>query len=320
MTRASEVTYEAVVVECLELWATGQSTSFNNVYDRLGRRGSAAIVQKFIAQWKKDSADRLSAKRTLPDLPTDLVAASDALLGQTWAMALDQAEVAYSQARLKLESEREGFEAALERANERTGQAERDALRLTGDIQGLHAELLAKTDTLHDALRSLGDVSATLAGRDNQLVSLREDVARALITIDTERARHADELASMRDRHEQELSRAEAKHLAELGRAQEIASGEQRNQMQQTDKIRMAAKFATDGLKEQLESVRAIAESHRQEAYAARDDAANWRGRAGVLHEAVIAERARAETAEKALHTRSATETTAELENQESRA
>ncbi|MFZ4539523.1 DNA-binding protein [Propionivibrio sp.] len=319
MAKSSEVSPEAVATACVELWAAGESTSFNNVYDKIGRLGSAAIVQRYIAQWRKDSAERLSAKRTLPDLPTDLVTASDELLGKTWALALGQAEAAYSEAHRRLAGVRAEIEAALELANQKTAQAEFESLRLAGDIQGLQAQLDAKNDLLQDALKNLGESSVALATREDQIVGLREDLARALTTIASDRDRYAADLASTRDHHVQELATerqrgdekladAQAKYQAELDRVQAMAQGDRLHLMAQTDEIRLAARIKADELKEQLENAKAYAEGYRREAYAARDEASSWRGKSEVMQETIAVERARAEAAERVLQSRQSPE------------
>jgi hypothetical protein len=175
MARESEISYESVAVECIELWARGQITSFENVHEKLGRRAPPALVQQFVEQWQQENADRLVAKHAHLDLPVELVAASDALLRQTWQMALVNAET-----QLKRQGERPQNEAALALCTERAHFAESEFLRLSAETHGLRAELRASDEALATTTRRLDEVSAALARREDQLVKLRDDLAQAL--------------------------------------------------------------------------------------------------------------------------------------------
>jgi hypothetical protein len=73
VARTSAVEYERVAEACSSLFLEGKSPSFESVYELIGRKGGAKVVQGMIADWRKEMANRFMAGRTNPDLPEELI-------------------------------------------------------------------------------------------------------------------------------------------------------------------------------------------------------------------------------------------------------
>ena len=114
------------------------------------------------------------------------------------------------------------------------------------------------------------DTLIQLEERGSQIAALREDLARALATLESERKR-ADEQASQ----------LQKQHAIELASEREAAAGQRRYLMMTTDELRHAAKVKEADPVSQLEHHKAAADAYRGQLHKARDEAARWQGRAG---------------------------------------
>ncbi len=285
MARTSAVEYERVAEACSSLFLEGKSPSFESVYELIGRKGGAKVVQGMIADWRKEMANRFMAGRTNPDLPEELITEADKVLTVVWRLALEKSDTAYADERSRLDQARVDMAAAVTQAQERAAEFEREALSLQGERQALQARLQGSQAEIEDLRQRLADTTTLLRARDEQIGQMREDGARLANTLESERRNHEVELLADRDRHEQAVNAERQRAHESVEREREIAAGERQYLMRQTDEIRQAAKANEAALKEQLQEAKAFAESFQARAGRVESEAAFWRGKAEAAAE-----------------------------------
>lgn len=273
MARETEVQFSKVEEACIQLFQAGESVSFAKVYSLIGGKGGQQVVSRYINQWKQETADRLKAARKSP-LPQELVSVADTLVGEVWRQATDRANADLIQERGKLDLERADMQAQLAAAANQVSDVERENARLQGELTGLNAALAAQQIANQELDARVRELTAALAARDDQVAGLREDLARALAT-----------LASERSRFDETLQAARQQHAAELDQVHAQADTDRRHFLVQVDQLNQANRVQADHLREQLAGQQAQADEYRRQAYQARDDAARWQGRAEAARE-----------------------------------
>ncbi|MEF8716162.1 MAG: DNA-binding protein [Accumulibacter sp.] len=285
MARTSAVEYERVVEACSSLFLEGKSPSFESVYELIGRKGGAKVVQGMIADWRKEMANRFMAGRTNPDLPEELITEADKVLTVVWRLALEKSDAAYADERSRLDQSRVDTAAAVTQAQERAAEFEHEALVLQGELQTLQVRLQGSQTEIKDLRQRLADTTTLLRARDEQIGQMREDGARLANTLESERRNHETELLAERERHDQAVNAERQRAHESVEREREIAAGERQYLMHQTDETRQAAKANEAAFKEQLQEVKAFAESFQARAGRAEGEAAFWRGKAEAAAE-----------------------------------
>ncbi|MEF8697803.1 MAG: DNA-binding protein [Candidatus Accumulibacter sp. UW20] len=285
MARTSAVEYERVAAACSSLFLDGRSPSFESVYELIGRKGGAKVVQGMISDWRKEIAGRFMAGRTNPDLSDDLISEADRMLTVVWRLALEKADAAYADERAQITQWRVEMTERVVEAQERAGASAREALALQGETQTLQARLQANHAEIEDLRQRLADTTTLLRARDEQIGQLREDGARLASTLESERRNQEAELLAERERHEEALSGERQRAEESVEREREIAAGERQYLMRQTDEIRQAAKASEAVVKEQLQEARVFVDNFQARASRAESDAAFWRGKAEATAE-----------------------------------
>jgi hypothetical protein len=275
MSRVSSIQYAEVSSACTKLFLDGESVSLPKVYALIGNKGSSRVVQAYIEQWRRETADKMQVTlvRDLPGVPDGVVASADDLLVKIWQGALAQADDALQQARGRLDLER--AEIAAER--------ERNAATLH-DLEG---SLLETRTLLQERDRELGelkgayqDQGARSREREARITAQAEEIARLSATLDAGQERHAADLAAAHTRGEELLAEARRQHSLEIEREREQAVGERNHLMSTTDQIRTAARLVETDLREQLQASKAFSDSYRMRAGNLENELARWRGRA----------------------------------------
>lgn len=306
MARESSVDPLAVEKACVELLSQGESPSFPAVFALLGRKGSAAVVQGYITDFKKKIGTQLGKTRLVPGLPPALVEASDRHLAEIWQLALHTAEVAYQDARLNLDSERAAMQELIENYSEKFSDLEREVLRLNGKLDAQTVEIAGLIEARQAIQDRLLTAEATLNERDGQLAETRVAAASLRATLDSDRAifvekldavhqQHADEVSAIHASHETRIRDLTQQHRAELDRNQAIYDGEKRHLHEQTDAIRQANRQEIDRLKKEIVSLTASLEVQIRAANSAREAIARVSGKIEMLEEIAARERARAD-------------------------
>jgi len=280
MARVSAVEQQQVEDACAQLFLEGKNVSFDAVYELIGRRGSARVVQTMIAAWRKEIAQRFVAGRTSPDLPEDLVAASDRLLASVWGLALEKAEAAYVARYRELEAERARVDGLVRASAEQVAQLEREAAKASAELAGARALIATQEASLQKQARELVEKNTYLRSRDDLIVQLRHELAELRLAQEARQREHDQALIRERERHEQSLAEAHAGVTAAIQREREIAEGQRSHLMLQTDQIRQSAKLAESSLREQLTDARTMLEAFRRKAADAENQSAFHRGRA----------------------------------------
>src|SRR5512143_4011298 len=152
MARTSTVEYGAIEEICFALLGEQESPSFPKVYQRLGNKGSAKLVQEAIDQWRRATAERFFARRSHPSLPEALVSEADRLLDALWHAAIGQVEAL-------LEARRAEGEAQLLR--EREAMVAQTRVAEEGARTAEQALAVARADIAHRDAR-LADLAARL--------------------------------------------------------------------------------------------------------------------------------------------------------------
>jgi chromosome segregation ATPase len=273
VARESEVKYSRVEEACIQLFTAGESISFSKVYALIDSKGGQQVVTRYINQWKLATADRLKAARKSP-LPQTLVSTADALVEQLWRQANEQANTAFLQERGSLDMERSEMQVRLDAAANQVSDVERENARLQGELTGLQAVLSAKDMANQELEVRVRELTAALGARDDQVAALREDLARAMTTLEAERARFDETLQTSHQRH-----------AAELDQMHQREEENRRHFLTQVDQLNQANKVQAAHLREQLEGQKAQSEAYRRQAYQARDDASKWQGRTEAAQE-----------------------------------
>lgn len=280
MARISTVDPESVAQACAQMFAEGKNVSFDAVYDLIGRKGSARVVQNLIAEWRKEMAERFTTQRASPSLPADLVEASDTLAATIWHQALAKADEAYSAQRADLETQRAAMSDAIQTAQNRAAEFEKLLIASEASHDGTKALLKNAEMQIGQLQIDLVNMAASLRANEEQIVGLREDIARLNTLVENERQSHEAALTRERVRHEEALAVVQASAQASLDREREVAAGERQHLMMQTDQIRQAARTAEVALKEQVVEAKTMAEAYRRKAGDAESQVAYQRGRA----------------------------------------
>lgn len=285
MARNSAVEYDDVASACVTLFQAGESVSFARVYALIGSRGGQQVVSDMIRRWKTEVADRLLARREHPELPDALVTQLDEMATTAWRMALAKSEESMTAARGQLELERSEMQAHVQAADERAAGLEHQVHQLQVELASARATLDARDAALFELDIRLRELDAVRVEKESQVAGLREDLARALASLEAERVRHDEALLSMQRLHEDAVQKKADAHAAEIAALQERADADHRHFMMQTDEIRQAHKAKADSLVEQLEGQRMAADGYRRQAYQARDEASKWQGKFELVSE-----------------------------------
>ena len=197
----------------------GVTPTANRLY-QLVRRGSmgtpTAVLGEFWAELREKSRVRIDH----PDLPADLGAAAGELVATLWTRATASAEAALDALRGELEAQRAEAQQAVVAARDELGRTETALEQRTAALLAAQVEIreLDKAQAEGHAQRQaleaeLGRIGAALAGRDRELVAVREGFSR-----DQETLREAAERA------EDRLRASEKRALLEIDRERSTAT------------------------------------------------------------------------------------------------
>lgn len=283
MAKITDVQYEQVALACLELFRAGDSVSFPKVYQAIGSKGGQQVVSDMIRRWKQETAAAMTAKRDNPSLPPALVSASDDLVGAIWKLALARADEAYQQKLGELAMKESEWQVKLDAADAQVQSVEHANLVIQAELASYKATLRAREESNAELETRNRELQASLSARDDQVAALREDLARAMTTLEGERVRHDDALQAAQHQHEEAMRAEKGRHTAEMSEVHRQAEADRKHFLQQTDDLRQAGRIQADHMREQLVNEKAATEGYRKQAYGARDDAARWQGKFELL-------------------------------------
>lgn len=89
------VTHELTARACAAIAADGHNPGFPRVYERIGRKGSARVVQNPIAEWRRKA---VAGERRREGVPQELVAAADRMADELFKVAIERAEARLAEA------------------------------------------------------------------------------------------------------------------------------------------------------------------------------------------------------------------------------
>ncbi|WP_153133342.1 DNA-binding protein [Dechloromonas hortensis] len=279
-----DLTYELIAETCQQLFADGKHTSFDAVYDLIGRKGSAAKVRDYIKQWRQSLAELLNTPRASAVLPDALVGFADQLIEQIWTQALNQADSAYVERHQALEAERITWGARIDAAETCADDINRQLLIARGEIQ-------AKEATIDGLAVQLGELRDKLATAVQVIANKEADTMRQHGELQALKTT----LASERERHAEVLTAEQERHAAELKATTEAAEGLRKHLMTQTDEVRQAARQREQALQAQLAEQKEFADGFKRRATAAEDRIAEARGEAKALQSQINEQKAHAD-------------------------
>ncbi|MBB5498691.1 DNA-binding protein [Paraburkholderia sp. MM5384-R2] len=197
----------------------GITPTANRLY-QLVKRGSMSTPTQVLGEFWTELREKSRVRIDHPDLPADLGAAAGELVATLWTRATASAVAALDALRAEVEARRAEAQQSVVAARDELGRTEtaleqRTAALLAAqvevrELEKAQAEAHAQRQSLEAELARLRDA---LAGRDRELVEVREGFSR-----DLEKQREAAERAGER------LRAAEKRALLEIDRERSIAT------------------------------------------------------------------------------------------------
>lgn len=279
-----DLTYDLIAETCQQLFAEGKHTSFDAVYDLIGRKGSAAKVREYIKQWRQSLAELLNTPRASAVLPDALVGFADQLIEQIWTQALTQADSAYVEKQQALEAERITWGERIDAAEARADDINRQLLIARGETQAKEATIDGLLGQLGELKDKLATAVQVIANKDAETMRQHGEIQALKTTLASERERHAEVLTAEQERH-----------AAELKATTEAAEGLRKHLMTQTDEVRQAARQREQALQAQLAEQKEFADGFKRRATAAEDRIAEARGEAKALQSQINEHKAHAD-------------------------
>lgn len=197
MARISEVEYQPVETACFQLMSEGTNPSFEMVYNIIGRRGSAKVVQDMIGRWRKETADRFFVRRSHPVLPENLVAASDQMVEKIWVEALTKFDSVFAEKLKEIENRLNEMQELVDAADKTVKTEEKSRLAAESDLKASRAENVSLLDRVADLDVRLREATTILVAREGQIAGLREGMGRMTATLESEQARLAEAKSQM---------------------------------------------------------------------------------------------------------------------------
>lgn len=290
-----DLNYKLIADACQQLFADGKHTSFDAVYDLIGRRGSAAKVRDYIKQWRQAMADLLNTPRASAVLPEALVGFADQLIEQIWTQALTQADTAYLEKQQALEAERITWGERIDAAETRADDINRQLLVARGEVQTKEATIDGLTRQLEELRGKLANAVQVIAQKDELTLRQHGEIEALKTNLAAERTRHDEVLASERAHSQAALAAEQDRHAAELKSTVEAAEGLRKHLMMQTDEVRQAARQRELALNAQLTEQKEFTDGFKRRATAAEDKLAEARGESALLSKQLAATNARLE-------------------------
>lgn len=239
MARVTSVNYEDVAAACVNEMCNGNRVTFDAVYAAIGRRGSAMVVSEMIKRWLSDTGERLRAAQHSSDFINSpvvraLLQAAEHIqeaskeyadFNQASETAKHRQELAQAQAVTTVTQE------ALAQANQKIELLEHSLTIKGVEIEGL-------LERLNDQGQRIAAQEATIREKDNSLLALREEHGNLVASMAAAQQQHADELVRIHAGHEAALNDQRARLTDERNRDAEIAAGERKHLMAETDRMR----------------------------------------------------------------------------------
>ena len=274
MSRLTQVQYEQVASACADIFRAGDSVSFAKVYQRIGSRGGQQVVSDMIRRWRQEVAERLLAERAHPQLPPELVQASDGLVAALWQQALGVAQQGYQQQVEALAQREVDWQRQIDASQAYVGQVDRENLEIKAQLAHVQGQLQAQQAAYQELSQQHQGLQDKWAQAEKARVLAQEQVAQLQAAIESEQLRHAQALENLR-----------VQQASELRQVRVQADSDRRHWMLQTDELRQAHRAQATQLREQLDAERVAVETIRQQLNAAREAGARWQGRAELAQQ-----------------------------------
>lgn len=242
MPKPSDVSKDRVFEACRAVRDAGARVTFERVYEQLGRRGSAKVVQDFIAIWQTTEDQAF-----LPGLPPAFVGALRQLGIEAFTAAQREAEARLAQRRAEVEQH---LAAAREAAEQTVREAQEQAAAADAEKRAAEGQLVSMRQELAVATERANALSQVVSERDQALASLRTELEARNAEVGRLSTKLEATVAALQDELRQErLASQQA-----LNQERERAAGERQHLMAQTDQIRQDKEREIGELKGQLQA------------------------------------------------------------------
>lgn len=252
MAKSSDVSKERVFESCRAVRDAGARVTFERVYERLGRRGSAKVVQDYIALWQTTEDQDF-----LPGLPPAFVGALRQLGVEAFAAAMREAETRMEQRRAVLEQEataqREACDAAVRAAQDQAAAAENERLALEAQLAAVRQDLAIANERGAALTQQVDERDRGLATLRGELATKTQETTALAARLDATAAQYQAELRDERLAGQQALNQE-----------RERGAGERQHLMEQTDRLRQDKEREVGDLKVQLQALERRFEEARE--------------------------------------------------------
>lgn len=261
MPKLTDVSKDRVFEACRAVRDAGARVTFARVYEQLGRRGSAKVVQEFIAIWQTTEDQDF-----LPGLPPAFVGVLRELGTEAFSAAMREAESRLEQRRTELEDQAN----AEREATQTTVRGAQDAMKEMEAVKCLaEDQIVVMRQELAVAAERISALSQAVSDRDQAVAAVRTELAGKTAELTTLASEWNAAVAALQDELRQErLAGQQA-----LNQERERAAGERQHLMAQTDQIRQDKEREIAELKGQLQMTdKRLDEARGHQAVAARTE------------------------------------------------
>ena len=288
MGRQTSIEFEDVEQACEAALAAGESITFANVYERMGRKGGAAVVQRLIAQFRSERGVAADGTVRAYEAPEDFVEHfARPFFERCWKRAVAFNEEFHGGKLEEAKREYSALEARLEDAKSQTEAANTLATILQAELNATCVDRSRLEEQVAQIQSALADTTRTrdqFAARCGELEKVVEQLNSTL----------RDELA----KGARLLAKTKEECGAQLSTERERSDGERRMLMEQTDRLRQESSAQVAELKRNLASREKIEGEHRARAEKVAMELKEAHGRLRELEVALAASRDRAERAQ----------------------
>jgi DNA repair exonuclease SbcCD ATPase subunit len=278
MGRKALHTQDEVFAAADQLAAGGHDVTATALLAALGG-GSLTTIYRHLAAWE---ASRKDAPRPVAiDMPDTVSAA----FAQAWQAAAREAGKEIAAIRDKADAETKILTKRFEEALAAIERLEAEANEEAGRLDALTARLAEQDSALRDAATDKAALAATVEQMRRQIAAQQAELERVHAEAEAERKERKAEIDRLaaelaRERQAGEAARQQA---AATGERQRRESAEQAAELARRTALLDAERETARRAHERAGQAEAARDAARQEASAAREEAARWRGQAEAL-------------------------------------
>ena len=288
MARPTSIEFKDVQKACEDALAADEPITFANVYERMGRKGGAAVVQRMIAQFRSERGVAADGRVRDYEAPEDFVEhIARPFFDRCWKRAVAFNEEFHLGKLEEAKREYSALEARLEDAKSQTQAANTLVTILQADLNATSTD----RSRLQDQVTQLQSGLADTARARDQFASRCSELEKAVEQLNNTLREELEKGARL-------LAKTKDECTAQLATERERGDGERRMLMEQTDRLRQEASAQVAELKRNLAAREKMEGEHRVRAEKATQELKEAQGRLRELEVALAASRDRADRAQ----------------------